>query len=77
MTKELLADKPDLEPMATGLAATFFQRCELYAKQFEDGSTICIRKPLEISHLVTHLEFGYFTARRGGFHTRPYCLVTG
>jgi hypothetical protein len=55
MTKELLAEKPDLEPLATGLAETFFQRRDLYARQLEDGSYICIRKPLEVSHLVAHL----------------------
>jgi hypothetical protein len=55
MTKEALVDKLDLEPMATGLAATFFQRRDLYAKQLEDGSYICIRKPLEISHMIAHL----------------------
>jgi len=49
MTKEALVDKPDLEPMATGLAATYFQRGDMYAKQLEDGSYICIRKTLEIS----------------------------
>ena len=32
MTKEVLADEPDLEPMATVLAATFFQRRDLYAR---------------------------------------------
>ena len=52
MTKEALVDKSDLEPMATGLAATFFQRRDLYARQLEDGSTIYIRKMLEISHLI-------------------------
>jgi len=41
--------------MATGLAATFFQPRDLYAKQLKDGSYICIRKPLENSHMMAHL----------------------
>jgi len=55
MTKEIFDSELDLELMATGLVATFFQRRDLYAQQLGDGSYICIRKPLETSHLVAHL----------------------
>jgi len=56
MTKEDLQHTPESEPMATGLADTFIQRWDLYAKQLDDGSYICIREPLEQSHLVAHLK---------------------
>lgn len=56
MTREVLVNKLELEPMAASLASTFFQRTDLYTRQLDDGSYICIRKPLEISHLVAHLE---------------------
>jgi len=56
MTREFFVNNPDLEPLATSLASTFFQRRDMFAKQLEDGSYICIRKPLEISHLVAHLK---------------------
>lgn len=56
MTREFFVNSPDLGPLATNLASTFFQRRDLYAKQLDDGSYICIRKPLEISHLVAHLN---------------------
>jgi hypothetical protein len=55
MTKELLAEKGELETLATDLAATFLPRRDLYARQLEDGRIICIRKRLEISHLIAHL----------------------
>lgn len=56
MTKETVNQQIDFEPMANSLAATFIQRRDLYAKQMDDGSYICIRKPLETSHVVAHLR---------------------
>ncbi len=56
MTHEVFIKKPDLELFATSLAGTFFQRRDIYARQLENGSYICVRKPLEISHLVAHLK---------------------
>ena len=56
MTKENLNQQIDLEPMAASLAATFIQRRDLYARQMDDGSYICIRRPLETSHVVAHLR---------------------
>jgi hypothetical protein len=56
MTKETLVHKADLEPLAVGLAGTFIQRWDLYARQFRDGSYVCFHQPLEITHLVSHLK---------------------
>jgi hypothetical protein len=56
MNKEILNPKIELESLATGLAGTFIQRRDLYARQTRDGSYICIRSPLETSHLVAHLK---------------------
>jgi len=41
--------------MADILAKTFIQRWDLYAKQLNDGRYICIHKPLEQRHLISHL----------------------
>jgi hypothetical protein len=40
MTKELLAEKPDLEPMANGLAATFFQSRDLCARKLPSQGSL-------------------------------------
>jgi hypothetical protein len=56
MNKETYIPKDELEPQATGLAGTFIQRWDLYARQFKDGSYICVRKPLETTHLIAHLK---------------------
>ena len=41
MTKEALADKPDLEPMAIGLATTFLPRRDPYARHLEGAGHMC------------------------------------
>ena len=41
MTKEALTDKPDLEPMAIGLAATFLPRRDPYARHLEGAGHMC------------------------------------
>lgn len=55
MSKENPVPSSELEPAATALAEVFFQRRDLYARQVNDGSYICIRKPIEVSHLIAHL----------------------
>ena len=56
MTKETLQSKTELEPLALGLAETFIQRWDLYARQLKDGRYICVRQPLETIHLISHLK---------------------
>jgi hypothetical protein len=55
MLKEIDLPKSEIEPLAEGLANVFFQRHDLYARQMEDGSYLCIRKPLKTWHLKQHL----------------------
>lgn len=56
INKETFIPKDELEPLAAGLAGTFIHRWDLYARQFKDGSYICVRKPLEIPQLIAHLK---------------------
>ena len=56
MGKEILTQNPEIERLAVGLGATFIQRRDLYARQLEDGSYICVHNPLETSHLLEHLN---------------------
>jgi len=55
MHKEIDLPKSELEPLAEGLANVFIQRRDLYPKQMDDGSYLCIRKPLKPWHLKQHL----------------------
>ncbi|HEY9078074.1 MAG TPA: CHC2 zinc finger domain-containing protein [Anaerolineaceae bacterium] len=55
MTKEICIPKNEVEPLAGMLSATFIQRHDLYARQLNDGSYICIRKPLSPGHVMAHL----------------------
>ena len=56
MTKAAFTEKAEFEPLAVGLAETFIQRRDLYARQLEDGNYICIHRPLDISHVAAHLR---------------------
>lgn len=55
MHKEVYFPKSELEPLAEGLANVFIQRRDLYSRQIDDGSYLCIRKPLKTWHLKQHL----------------------
>lgn len=56
MIKELFDNNVEVESLAAGLAKAFIQRWDLYARQLDDGSYICIRKPLKLTHLASHLR---------------------
>jgi hypothetical protein len=56
MHKELEVTNAELEMLADGLAKVFILRRDLYARQFDDGSYICVRKPLTIGHVARHLK---------------------
>jgi hypothetical protein len=56
MNKEAIFHKSELESLAAGLEVIFIQRHDLYPRQLDDGSYICIRKPLENEHLIAHLK---------------------
>ena len=48
--------RTELEPLADGLAKTFIQRWDLFPRQLDAGSYVCIRKPLEQRHILAHLR---------------------
>lgn len=56
MHKELEIANVELEMLAEGLANAFIMRRDLYARQFDDGSYICVRKPLTTGHVARHLK---------------------
>jgi len=56
LPKEVDYPKEDLERLAEGLGDVFFQRRDLYARQLEDGSYVCVQKPVGLDHLIAHLK---------------------
>ena len=56
MKKEEEISQTEYETLAISLAQTFVQRWELYSQQLEDGSYICVKKPLTPEHLQAHLR---------------------
>ncbi len=46
----------ELDILADMLARPFIQRRDLYARQLEDGSYLCVRKPLQDRLLIAHLK---------------------
>lgn len=56
MSKETIFPHTEFESQAVGLAKTFIQRWDLYPRQIEDGSYLCIHKPLLPSHVQAHME---------------------
>jgi hypothetical protein len=56
MQKEIDLARTELEPLAAGMAKAFINRWDIHARQMDDGSYVCIHKPLQISHLVAHLK---------------------
>ena len=55
MIKELEGTQ-EVHELAGTLGASFIQRRDLYPRQLEDGSYVCIRKPLLERHLIAHLK---------------------
>ena len=56
MKKEAESDHAELERYGEILSTVFLQRCDLYARQLDDGSYICIKKPLLPINLIAHLK---------------------
>jgi hypothetical protein len=56
MLKELDLPRTELYPLAKNLAKVFVMRTDVYPRQMNDGSYVCIRKPLKEWHLISHLE---------------------
>ena len=56
MNKEIEVPHAEYAQLAGELASTFIQRRDLYPCQMDDGSYICIRKPLNDWHLIAHLK---------------------
>ena len=46
----------EISRVASGLAATFIQRWDLYPQQMENGRYICHHKPLTLEHVANHLR---------------------
>ena len=46
----------ELARPAAVLAQRFVQRWDVYSKQLDDGSYVCIREPLNVDHLYAHLR---------------------
>ena len=55
MNKEF-AQTPEIHVLAHMLSTRFIQRRDLYARQLDDGRYFCVRKPLEETHLIAHLN---------------------
>ncbi|MFC2054842.1 CHC2 zinc finger domain-containing protein [Chloroflexota bacterium] len=56
MQNEIYKSKEEFKELVQILANTFIQRWDLYAKQLDDGSYICIKEPLKFDHLNDHLQ---------------------
>lgn len=54
--KERPSNQERLAEAATALEERFIMRRDLYAKQLDDGSYVCVHRPLTRYHLVSHLE---------------------
>lgn len=55
MQKEVVLNSSEHENFAKPLAETFIQRWDIYPLQLDDGSYICNKKPLQMSHILSHL----------------------
>ncbi|MBN1536905.1 MAG: hypothetical protein JW908_09255 [Anaerolineales bacterium] len=56
MQKEVLLNSIELENCVRSLTNTFIQRWDLYPLQLNDGSYVCIKKTLTMSHILSHLK---------------------
>jgi hypothetical protein len=56
MNSELESPALEIAQVARDLMDTFLNRRDLYARQLEDGSYVCIRKPLTERHIIAHLK---------------------
>jgi hypothetical protein len=56
MNREMNHPNHELFQIIPHLMDTFLHRHDLYAQQLEDGSYVCIRKPLTERHIIAHLK---------------------
>ena len=56
MNKEIELPQIEIETLAEDLSDTFLVRRDLYARQLEDGSYVCIQKFLTPEHVIAHLR---------------------
>lgn len=56
MSKELDLPLVDYERLAGSLAEVFISRWDVYARQLDDGSYICLHEPLNVENIVSHLK---------------------
>ena len=56
MSKENEISPAEFETLANVLGQTFIQRWDKYPKQLDNGSYICIKKPLRQKHILAHLR---------------------
>ena len=56
MRKEREITIPELESLGNILAESFIQRWDMYPKQIDNGSYICIKKALGQKHILAHLR---------------------
>jgi hypothetical protein len=54
--ERLLVPDTELSRPALVLAQRFVRRWDLYARQIDDGSYVCVHEPLNVSHLFAHLR---------------------
>lgn len=54
--ERLLLPDTELSRPALVLAKRFVQRWDLYARQLDDGSYVCVHEPLNVGHLFDHLR---------------------
>lgn len=52
--------KGELSRQVVALGYRFVQRWDIHARQQEDGTYVCVRKPLSVDHIFAHLN-GYIT----------------
>lgn len=65
MNKEF-EQNPETQILAHILAGAFIQRKDLYPRQLDDGSYVCVHQPLQERHLLAHLS--------GELTLGTYCL---
>jgi hypothetical protein len=56
MKKEIQISSVELEPLAAGLGQTFIRRWDMYPRQLDTGSYLCIKKPLTQKNILAHLR---------------------
>jgi hypothetical protein len=53
---EVISAKQNLFRQVVILRKRFVQRCDLYARQLDNGSYVCVREPLSLTHLLAHMK---------------------